>query len=102
MSSRRQVPARCRNCKAPVVFFRSPFTSNVRAFNPKPVDMRTPLVDAAYPVLGRQAYKFADVVDELTALRRCSTAEAEEEAQDLPWHTLHACPIPTTEGGPIA
>jgi hypothetical protein len=88
---KRPIAARCRSCKAPVVFFRSPFTGNVRAFNPKPIDMRTPLVEAAYPVLNRRAYKLHDVIEELVVVRRCSTAEAEEEARDLPWHTLHAC-----------
>ena len=94
---RQHGPPRCRSCNLPVAFFRSPFTGNMRAFNPKPVDMRTPLVDAAYPVFGGQAYKLADVVDLLLVARRCSRAEAEDEARDLPWHTLHACPEPADE-----
>lgn len=90
-------PTRCRNCKAPVAFFRSPFTGNVRAFNPKPVDMRTQQVEAAYPVWNLRAYKLRDLVEDLLVARRCSHAEAEEEAHDLPWHTLHACPNPTAD-----
>ena len=88
---RQRGPAQCRTCRAQVAFFRSPFTGQVRAFNPKPIDMRTPMVEAAYPVYGRSAYRLADVVDLLMAERLCTRAEAEEEARDLPWHTFHAC-----------
>jgi len=90
---RHRGPALCRNCRAPIAFFRSPFTDGVRIFNAKPVDMRGQLAEVAYPVLGRQAYRLRDVVDQLMVMRQCSHGEAEEEARDLPWHTLHACPI---------
>jgi hypothetical protein len=92
----RRGPAQCRNCRAPIAFFLSPFmTGQVRAFNPYPVDPRVQSGAASYPVLGRQAYRLPDLVDQLMVLRQCSHSEAEEEAADLPRHTFHACPDST-------
>lgn len=84
-------PPWCHDCRLPVVFFRSPFTGQLRTFNPKPVDMRQQLA-GAYPVYAGRAWKLADLVEEPMVIRRCSHEEARAEATDLPWHTLHACP----------
>lgn len=83
--------ARCRTCKDPVAFFRSPYTGNVRTFDPNPVDGRDPLAVKAFPVLGRAAYKFSALVELIQVQRECSDAEAEDEVRDMPWHFLHDC-----------
>ncbi len=102
MSSRRRGPARCRSCQHPVVFFRSPFTLNVRTFDPKPVTSGHPLAGVkAFPVLGRAAFKPADLADLFQQQRQTSLTEAEKEVADSPWFVLHECP--DTEGsGPNA
>lgn len=91
MPRKRTGPPRCESCRLPVVFFRSPFTGALRAFNPKPADMRQQLA-GAHPVYAGRAWRLADLVEELMVVRRCSHEEAKEEALDVPWHTLHACP----------
>lgn len=86
--------ARCRTCHDPVVFFRSPFTGNVRTFDPKPVDGHHDLAVKAFPVLGRAAYKFAPLVELIQIQRECSDTEAEAEVRDMPWHFIHDCTTP--------
>ena len=85
--------ARCRRdgCDAEIAFFRSPFTGNVRAFDARPVDGRDPRTTTAFPVMGRQAYKFPDLVELVQVQRQCTDVEAEAEVRDMPWHTLHDC-----------
>ena len=91
-----RAPARCRQCTRPVVFFRSPFTSKIRTFEPKPIDGRHDLAVTAFPVLGRSAYKFAVLVDLIQVQRECTADEAEAEVRDMPWHFPHDCDTPTT------
>ena len=95
----RRGPARCNTCKAPVVFYRSPFTGKVRTFEAKPVEPSHPLAGVkAFPVLGgTAAYKPAELVELLQVQRQCSDAEASNEVRDMPWHLIHDCP--PTEGG---
>lgn len=83
-------PPRCNTCSAIITFFGSPFSSSTRPFNPRPVDPH--VIQGAYPVMGRKAYRFADLVETVQLLRECSLAEAEGEVYDMPWHQLHACP----------
>lgn len=102
MGRGRRGPARCResNCKAPVVFFRSPYTGRPRTFDPSPVDADHPLAGVrAFPVLGGSAaYKPAELVGVLQVQRECSTAEAEAEIRDMPWHLIHECPTERSPG----
>lgn len=98
---RRRRPARCRgtDCGAPIVFFRSPYTGNTRAFDPTPVDGHDPGPGLAFPVMGQAAYKVPVLVELLQVQRQCSDAEAAEEVRDMPWHRIHQCTTPpTTEG----
>lgn len=81
--------ARCRTCDAPVAFFRSPFTARLRTFDPTPIDGHHPLAVDAFPVLGRSAFKFAELVEHIQVQRQCSTDEAAAEVRDMPWHRLH-------------
>ncbi|WP_181312492.1 hypothetical protein [Nocardioides campestrisoli] len=76
------------------MFFRSPFTSQVRTFDPKPVDSSHPLAGVtAFPVLGgTAAYRPAALADHLQVQRGCSLPEASAEVLDMPWHLLHECP----------
>lgn len=88
--------ARCRGCKKPVEFFYSPFTENVRTFDPTPVAASHPLAGVkAFPVLSRHAYRPADLVVVLQHQRSCSDVEARAEISDMPWHLLHECPQTT-------
>lgn len=95
--SRRRGPARCRDCGTPVVFLRSPFTGSMRPFNPTPVDGRDPLAVTAYPVLGRAAFKYADLVEHIQIQRGCSDTEAADEVRDMPWRFIHDCTTTTSE-----
>ena len=94
----RRAPARCRTCHAPVVFFRSPFTSKVRTFDTAPVPPSHPAAGvAAFPVLGGTAsYRPTDLSEVLQQQRQCSDEAAREEIRDLPWHQLHTCPTTNT------
>ena len=77
---------------APIAFFFSPFTGSLRTFDPKPVEPSHPLAGVkAFPVLSRRAFRPADLVDHLQVLRECSTSDAQDEIQDLPWHLIHEC-----------
>lgn len=91
-------PARCRTCHRPVAFFRSPFTNQVRTFDPADVGPRHPLAGVrAFPVLGgTAAYKPADLTEVLMVQRHATATEAAEEVRDMPWHLLHQCPNTTT------
>lgn len=85
-------PPRCRDCDAPVEFFLSPYTGRWRTFNPKPVNLREGLHERAYPVEGRRAWKYTELVEELMGRLGLAHAEAEAEVRDMPWHSLHDCP----------
>lgn len=91
--SPRRGPARCNSCQAQVVFFRSPFTSRPRTFDPKPVEPSHALAGVkAFPVLGgTAAYQVDELVQLLQVQRSCTRHEAEVEVWDLPWHRLHQC-----------
>ncbi|SDC45232.1 hypothetical protein [Nocardioides lianchengensis] len=89
-------PAKCRTCRRPVVFLRSPFTGNVRTFDPTPVDGHHPLAVNAFPVMGRTAYKVVDLVELIQVQRQCSDVEADAEVRDMPWHVPHECTTPST------
>lgn len=90
--SRGRGPARCRSCAAPVIFLFSPFTSALRTFDPAPVAPSHPLAGVtAFPVLSRKAYRPAELVEHLQLLRECTSTEAQDEIQDLPWHLIHEC-----------
>lgn len=91
MSPRRE--PRCRDCQQPIVFFRSPFTGNVRTFDPIPVEPSHPLAGVkAFPVLGgTAAYRPGHLAELLQVQRHCSDTEAADEVQDLPWHVIHDC-----------
>lgn len=92
MSPRRQ--AKCRSCGAPVVFYRSPFTANVRTFDQTPVTADHPLAGVkTFPVLGgTSAYRPAHLAEMLQVQRMCTDTEAADEVRDLPWFRLHECP----------
>lgn len=89
----RREPARCRACRRPVVFFRSPFTTGVRTFEPDPVTTSHPGAGViAFPVLGgTAAFKRSDLRRRLITQRGCSPKEADEEINDMPWHKFHTC-----------
>ncbi len=84
--------SRCKRdgCGAEIVFFRSPYTGNLRAFDARPLDGRDPGMDA-FPVLGRTAYKFPVLVELIQVQRQGADVEAEREVRDMPWHALHNC-----------
>jgi hypothetical protein len=89
---------RCRDCDAPVIFLRSPFTGNYRTFEAIPVEPSHPLAGVrAFPVLSRTAYRPADLAEQLQIQRQCSRSEAEDEVQDMPWHLIHECPTDQKE-----
>lgn len=90
--------AKCRECQAPVEFFRSPFTGNVRTFDPTPVTESHPLAGVrAFPVLGgTAAYRPADLVELLMVQRHATETEVADEIRDMPWHLLHDCPPSST------
>ena len=107
MGRRHSGPARCRSCDRPVIFLRSPFTSNVRTFDPTELDGRTTSNPNAYPVLGRAAYRVTELAALLQVQRGASLGAVEDEIRDLPWHQLHTCtpdtsttPDDDTTGGP--
>jgi hypothetical protein len=79
------------------VFYRSPFTGNVRTFDPTPVEPSHPLAGVkAFPVLGgTAAYRPGDLVELLQVQREATETEAADEVRDMPWHLFHECP-PTT------
>ena len=91
MSPRRQ--AKCRACGVPVVFYRSPFTRNVRTFDQTPVTSAHPLAGVkAFPVLGgTAAYRPTHLAEMLQVQRMCTDTEALAEVNDLPWHRFHEC-----------
>ena len=97
----RRGPARCNTCKAPVVFYRSPFTGRPRTFEAKPVEPSHPLAGVkAFPVLGgTHAYRPAAVMEVLQLQNQCSDAEAAAEVQDLPWFLIHECPPTDRKAG---
>lgn len=75
------------------MFYRSPFTGNLRTWEAKPVEPSHPLAGVkAFPILSRTAYRPSDLADHLQVLRETTRAEAEQEVQDIPWHLLHECP----------
>lgn len=84
--------ARCRFCQARVEFFASPFTGRVRKFDARPVDGRSHTGAAAYPVMGKRAYKHAELASVLRVQRECSLEDAENEVYDMPWYVPHDCP----------
>lgn len=89
----RRGPARCKDCRAHVVFYRSPFTGKVRTFEAKPVEPSHPLAGVkAFPVLGgTAAYRPAHLAEMLQVQRMCSDAEAADEVRDMPWYLIHDC-----------
>lgn len=91
--SPRDRTARCNRCQAPVVFFRSPFTSKPRTFDPRPVEPSHALAGVrAFPVLGgTQAYQVDKLVELLQVQRSCTLHEAEVEVWDMDWFMLHSC-----------
>lgn len=89
-------PPRCRDCKAPIAFFGSPFTGSLRAFDPRPADAHQ--LRPSYPVENNtRAWRDRDLVEDLMVRTGITQAEAEEEAAAMPRHTLHTCPITDTE-----
>lgn len=86
-------PPRCRDCEAAVAFFLSPYTGRWRTFDPRPVDVRHGLLrERAYPVEGRRAWKYLELVEDLMGRRGIGRDAAETEARDMPWHVPHDCP----------
>lgn len=89
----RRGPPRCRDCQAPVVFFRNPMTNRWRPFDPKPVDKAQQLPRAAWVVENNTwAWPVAYLVEDLMVRLPCSHDEAEEHAHAMPWHLPHDCP----------
>ncbi|MFW6776101.1 hypothetical protein ACOACO_17590 [Nocardioides sp. CPCC 205120] len=96
-------PPRCQDCRAPITFFGSPHTGAGRPFDPRQLSGRDSVSAAVgFPVFGGRAWRVVDLVAELMVQRSCSSAEAESEIRDLPWHRPHRCPPApsTTEEGP--
>lgn len=74
------------------MFFRGPHASSWRPFDPKVLSGRGLQAAGSFPVFGQRAWRTRELVVELQALRRCSSAEAESEVLDMPWHRTHDCP----------
>lgn len=92
---RRRGPARCSDCRRPIVWLR--LRGSWRTFEPGPVDGRTHVGPRAHPVEGRHAWpSLREATEDLMVRRRMSSADAEAEAYDLPWYVAHTCP-PKTE-----
>lgn len=90
---RRRSSPRCRDCQAPVLFFRSARTGNWRPFDPKPVDQRQQNPSTAHAVEnGVLAWPLRDLVEDLMVRRHCGRDDAEDEARAMPWHVPHDCP----------
>jgi len=89
---RKRLGARCRSCGAPVVFFRSPFTSNVRTFDPEVLEASHPLTGVkVFPVLVKAAMRPGDLVALLRERHGLTQIQAETEAAAHPHYRLHDC-----------
>ena len=94
----RRGPPRCKDCKAPIVFFRSPMTGNYRPFDPRPVDPNQQHVRPPCPVENdRHAWPYRALIEDLMVRLGCSEPEAEEHARAMPWHMPHTCKNTTQE-----
>ena len=94
MSRRRRRGApRCRDCNAPVVFFRSSVTRSWRPFHQRPVDPGQQVAAPAWVVENNVwAWPYRELVEDLMVRLQCSQDEAEEHAHAMPWHLPHDCP----------
>lgn len=93
---RRSGPIRCRDCQAPVVFFRDP-SGNWRTYQPHPVKGRTHIGPIAYPVDNGRAWRLDELVEELMIRLGYGREEALNAAYAVPWHVPHYCRnLPTT------
>jgi hypothetical protein len=63
-----------------------------RKFEPRPVNGRIHVGAPAYPVEANRAWRFHALVEELMGRREIPETEAADEAYDMPWHVMHACP----------
>jgi hypothetical protein len=89
---RRRGTPRCNDCKAPVIFFRSPFTGGWRPFEAKPISPGQMHTAAAYPIENNvRAWLYRDLVEDLMVRRGIGQLEAEDEAHAMPWHAVHNC-----------
>lgn len=89
---RRSGPPRCKDCNAPVVFFRSPFTGGWRPFEAKPMSPGRQHAEA-FPIENNvRAWLYRDLVEDLMVRRGIGRQEAEDEAHAMPWHVVHNCP----------
>lgn len=89
---RRSGPPRCKDCRAPVIFFRSPFTGGWRPFEVKPIGAAMHAGEA-FPVENNvRAWRYRDLVEDLMVRLGISEPEAEEHAHAMPWHVPHNCP----------
>lgn len=96
----RRGPARCRKCRTPIAFFRSPFTDSPRAFELQPVDATHPLAGVkAFPVHnGVKAYRPHHLAELIQVRQHCSDEDAMAEVRDMPWHLLHEHPADNDDG----
>lgn len=85
---RRRPPPRCQYCEAPITFFAT--SRGWRPFDPRVVDSRDHL-DRAYPVMGRKAWDFNELLAEIQVMRGCDITDAKQEVLDMDWYRLHRC-----------
>lgn len=86
----RRPPPRCEHCDRPITFFLAPTGSGWRPFDPTFVDSRDHM-DRAYPVMGRKAWDFNELLAEIQVMRGCAITEAKDEVLDMDWYRLHRC-----------
>lgn len=89
--------AKCRGCRAPIVFFKHHSSPKFAPFDAKPLDGHHPNLANAYPVQGTSAYRPTHLAEQFQVQRACSDAQALAEVRDVPWYRLHNC-SPTPEG----
>lgn len=90
---RRRGSPRCRDCQAPVVFFRSAVTRTWRPFDPRPVRDSQQLPAVPWSIENNVwAWPFRDLVEDLMVRLQCGQNEAEEHALAMPRHFPHDCP----------
>lgn len=83
---------RCRDCGAPVVFFRTAMGGGWRPFEPKPVHPGHQMPELPYSIEnGVLAWPYAYLVEDLMVRLECGHTEAEEHALAMPRHLPHRC-----------
>lgn len=90
---RQRGPTRCLRCGHVIRWIT--YRGNSWKFDPRPVDRHYHPGPPAYPIESGRAWHPTALVEELMGRREISRTDAEDEVNDMPWHTPHVCP-PTT------